>query len=183
MKLVIGLGNPGREYDKTRHNIGFMVIDEIIKNKNLIVREKFNGIYTELNSNEEKIVLLKPQKYMNLSGQVVKQFVDFYKIDIEDIIVISDDLDLPLAKIKIKPAGSCGGHNGLRDIEFHLKSKNYKRVKVGIAKDNKVETKNYVLGKFNNEEQKQIDEAIHKCTMIVEDFPKLSFENLMNRYN
>ena len=90
MKLVIGLGNPGREYDKTRHNIGFMVIDEIIKNKNLIVREKFNGIYTELNSNEEKIVLLKPQKYMNLSGQVVKQFVDFYKIDIEDIIVISD---------------------------------------------------------------------------------------------
>ncbi len=182
MKLIVGLGNPGNEYAKTRHNVGFMAIDNYLGSDNNF-KEKFKGLYIEKNVNGEKIIFLKPQKYMNLSGEVVISFVKFYKININDILIIHDDLDLPVGKIKLRMAGGCGGHNGLRDIEKHLGSKNYKRIKVGISNNKQMETKNYVLGKFNSEEIKVMDEAILKISSIINDFPKLTFENLMNKYN
>ena len=134
MKLIVGLGNPGKEYENTRHNMGFVMIDEIASSLNCnINQEKFGGLYTKVNIGGENIILLKPQKYINLSGEVIQKYVDYFKIDISDILIISDDLDMPVGKIKLKLSGSSGGHNGLKNIELHLKTKNYKRIKIGIS--------------------------------------------------
>ncbi len=183
MKLIVGLGNPGKEYVKTRHNIGFMAIDKYIENKNLNSKEKFGGIYYETNINGEKAILLKPQKYINLSGEVIIQFVKFFKINIDDVLIIHDDLDMPVGKTKLRMSGGSGGHNGLKNIELYFKTKNYKRVKVGISNNKNIDTKNYVLGKFNNDDNKIIEESLNKIVNIIDDLPKLTFENLMNKYN
>jgi PTH1 family peptidyl-tRNA hydrolase len=122
MKLIVGLGNPGKEYVKTRHNIGFMAIDKYIENKNLNSKEKFGGIYYETNINGEKAILLKPQKYINLSGEVIIQFVKFFKINIDDVLIIHDDLDMPVGKTKLRMSGGSGGHNGLKNIELYFKT-------------------------------------------------------------
>lgn len=184
MKIIVGLGNPGNEYKNTRHNVGFMAIDRIVEQNDLSFnKEKFNGIYTELLYQGEKIIFLKPQRYINLSGEVLKKYLDFYKIDIKDILIISDDLDLPVGKIKIKLKGGSGGHNGLKNIEHHLKTKEYKRIKVGIANNKNMNTKDYVLGKFNKEDQKLLDESLNLFPNIFEDYLNLTFENLMNKYN
>ena len=183
MKLIVGLGNPGKEYENTRHNIGFMSVDKIIHEKNLTEKEKFNGKYYEYNINNEKIIILKPQNYINLSGKVINKFVNYFKIDINDILIIHDDLDLPVGKIKLRMSGGSGGHNGLKDIENCLKTKNYKRVKVGISNNKNIDTKDYVLGRFNSEDKKIIDNSINTISNIINDFPYLTFENLMNKYN
>ncbi len=183
MKLIVGLGNPGKEYVKTRHNIGFMAIDKYIENKNLNSKEKFGGIYYETNINGEKAILLKPQKYINLSGEVIIQFVKFFKINIDDVLIIHDDLDMPVGKTKLRMSGGSGGHNGLKNIELYFKTKNYKRIKVGISNNKNIDTKNYVLGKFNNDDNKIIEESLNKIVHIIDDLPKLTFENLMNKYN
>ena len=129
MKLIVGLGNPGKEYDNTRHNMGFFFLDNYAKSKNLEIKtKKFDGLLTEFVDKSEKIILLKPQTYMNLSGESVRKVMDFYKIDYKDILVISDDLDLPLGNFRLKSKGSCGGHNGLRNIEQYLGTQGYKRL-------------------------------------------------------
>ena len=184
MKLIVGLGNPGNEYENTRHNVGFMVLDSFLYKYNIKnYKEKFSGIYYEINIAGEKCILLKPQKYMNLSGEVVRDFVKFFKIDINDILIISDDLDMSCGKIKLKFSGSSGGHNGLKNIELHLGTKNYKRLKIGIENNKLLDTKDYVLGKFTNEERNLIDNSIQKCISIIEDFPTVKFDNIMNKYN
>ena len=184
MKLIVGLGNPGREYNKTRHNIGFMCIDKIAEYFKLSFdSNKFTGSYTQFNYNGEKIILLKPGKYMNLSGEVIRDFVNFFKIDIEDILIISDDLDTKVGKYRLRYKGSSGGHNGLKNIELHLSSKEYKRIKVGISNDKNLDTKDYVLGKFTNEEMELLNPIIEKIPSIIEDYLKLPFDNVMNKYN
>ena len=184
MKLIVGLGNPGKEYKNTRHNIGFMVIDSYLNLHNCqLQKEKFNGLYTELHINNEKIIFLEPQKYMNLSGEVVKKFVDFYKINVEDILIIQDDLDQELGKIKLKKNSSSGGHNGIKNIEMHLGTKNYKRLKIGISNDKTIDTKNYVLNKFSIQEKDIIDKSISTCMNIIDDYIVLDFDHLMNKYN
>ena len=130
-----------------------------------------------------KIIILKPQSYINLSGQVINKFVNYFKIDINDILIIHDDLDLPVGKIKLRMSGGSGGHNGLKDIENCLKTKNYKRIKVGISNNKNIDTKDYVLGRFNSEDKKIIDNSINTISNIINDFPYLTFENLMNKYN
>ena len=184
MKLIVGLGNPGKEYINTKHNMGFIAIDEIAKSKNIdINKSKFNGLYNEFIYNGEKIILLKPQMYINLSGDVIKKYIDFYKIDIDDLLIISDDLDMDIGKIKIKYKGSSGGHNGLKNIENNLKTREYKRIKIGISNNKNIDTKNYVLSKFSNEERKIIDNTISLFPKIFDDYMNLSFDNLMNKYN
>lgn len=185
MKLIVGLGNPGKEYENTRHNIGFMVIDNYILKKNIDSswKNKFNGKYLECSINGEKVVFLKPESYMNLSGGVVSQFINFYKIDISDILVISDDLDLLTGNYKLKSKGSCGGHNGLRDIERCLGTNEYKRLKVGISKDNSVETKDYVLGKFSKEDKEIFIELFDKLNNVLDDYFLVDFGDLMSKYN
>ncbi len=184
MKLIVGLGNPGKEYDKTRHNIGFMALDKILEKYNLTNPKKnFDGIYYQTIINGENVIFLKPQKYINLSGNVIKKYVDFYKIDIKDIFIIHDDLDIQCGNLKLKERGSSGGHNGLKNIEENLKTKEYKRLKIGISKDREKDTKEYVLGTISKEEKTKIEEVLDKVPAIFEDYLTLEFPNLMNKYN
>lgn len=184
MYLIVGLGNPGREYESTRHNMGFMCIDSIASKYGLkIDKEKMNGLSTSLKMYDELVILLKPQKYINLSGEVIKKYIDYYKIPIENVLIICDDLDLEFGHIKIKYKGSSGGHNGLKNIESCLGTKEYKRVKIGISNNKNMETKDYVLGKIPLDEREKIESVKNTLNTIFQDFFNISFENLMNKYN
>lgn len=184
MKLVAGLGNIGREYENTRHNIGFMCLDRIAVSFHVeFDKKKFNGSYAEILYNKEKIILVKPEKYMNLSGEVIAAFLRFYKMSPCDLLVISDDLDMPTGKIKLKHKGSSGGHNGLKDIENHLGTREYKRLKIGISNNKKEDTKDYVLGKFREDEKKVLEETLSLIPKIFMDYLNLSFDNVMSKYN
>src|SRR5574344_1003978 len=182
MKLIVGLGNPGKEYEKTRHNIGFSMIDYyVFQNKLGIFKLKDNGLFIKKKINNIDVIFLKPQSYMNLSGEVVKKYVDFYKIKIDDIFVISDDLDLNIGNFKLKPSGSSGGHNGLKNIELNLKSDKYKRLKIGISNLKSIDTKDYVLGKISSEEQEILTIVKDKVISIMSDFLIMDFSSLMNK--
>lgn len=184
MKLIVGLGNPGKEYENTRHNVGFSVIDNYVEKNNLgAFKQKYNGLYLKTKVNDFDVIFLKPQSYMNLSGEVVRKFVDFYKISISDIFVISDDMDLSLGNYKLKPSGSSGGHNGLKNIELHLGSNKYKRLKIGISKSEKKDVVDYVLGRFSASEQQILDLVRDKTVSIISDFFVDEFDVLMNKYN
>ena len=185
MKLIVGLGNPGEEYENTRHNIGFMMLDKYLSSKNISNKwsSKFNGLYIDASLDGEKIIFLKPQSYMNLSGSVVSKFVNYYKISIDDILVISDDLDLNIGNFKLKDKGSSGGHNGLKNIEEFLGTNEYKRLKIGINNDKNVDTKDYVLGKINKEALQRYDELFTFLCEVLDDYLTMSFVDLMNKYN
>lgn len=184
MKLIVGLGNPGKEYDKTRHNMGFMALDYYVNKNNLSnFKEKFNGLYIDFIIDGERTILLKPLSYMNLSGIVIKKFVDYFKINIQDILIVCDDLDMPIGKLKLKYQGSSGGHNGLKNIEENIGTRDYKRLKLGIGNDKEISTKDYVLSKFNNQQLKVIDEQMELVSKIIDDYFILSFDKLMNKYN
>jgi peptidyl-tRNA hydrolase len=184
MKLIVGLGNPGREYEQTRHNIGFMAINEIARFLKVeFNKEKFQGSYAEAIYNSEKIILLKPGKYMNLSGEVIRDFISYFKIDLEDILIIYDDLDTSVGMYRLRYQGGNGGHNGIKDIEKHIGTKNYNRIKIGISNDKNYETRDYVLGKFSSEEQEEINKIMEDIVLIFKDYFNLTFDNLMNKYN
>lgn len=183
MKLIVGLGNKGNEYNNTRHNVGFMVIDEYLKKYEIVLnKEKFDGLYCDTIINGEKVIILKPQKYMNLSGEVISKFINYFKIKIDDVLIIHDDMDLELGSYKIRYKGGAGGHNGLKNIELNLKTNEYKRIKIGVSKNN-IDVVDYVLGKFKDEELKKLNKVIKIMPNIIDDFLKMSFENLMNKYN
>lgn len=184
MKLIVGLGNPGQEYENTRHNIGFQTIDKYANKLGVsITKSKFNGLYGETLVDGEKVILLKPQSFINLSGEVIRKFVDFYKIPISDILIIHDDLDLAVGIYKIKKKGSSGGHNGLKNIELHLGTQEYKRIKIGISNNKNIDTKDYVLGKLSTEEDEKLNEVKNTVLNILDDYFKVSFEELMSKYN
>ena len=181
MKLIVGLGNPGKEYEKTRHNVGFMCLDNYLGDVKW--SKKFNGLYYETNINGEKYIFLKPQSYMNLSGFVVRRFVDYYDIDIEDILVIQDDLDLPVGKIRLKINSSAGGHNGIKDIIGFLGSDAFARIKVGVSQDRNMDTKDYVLGKFSKKDLEIIVNKFNEINKIIEEFDYSQINELMGKYN
>ena len=184
MKLIVGLGNPGREYENTRHNIGFMTLDKYADKLGVnIDKSKFNGLYTEITINSEKIILLKPQSYINLSGEVIRKYVDYFKINVDDILIIHDDLDLPVGIYKLRQQGSSGGHNGLKNIELNLGTREYKRIKIGISNNKMMDTKDYVLGKLSKEEMLKLLEVEEKVLEIIDDYFKISFDALMAKYN
>lgn len=183
-KLIVGLGNPGKEYEKTRHNIGFIFIDAYAKSINKeINKEKFTGLYTDYIHNGEKIILLKPQKYMNLSGEVVNDFVHYFDIKTEDILIISDDLNLELGKIRLRAMGSSGGHNGLKNIELHLKTDKYKRLRIGISNNNQSDIKDYVLGNFSKKDLDVLESKFVYVNDIIDNIFDTSIEKLMSKYN
>ncbi len=184
MKLIVGLGNPGKDYVNTRHNVGFDVIDSYALKHNLeFSKTKFGGKFVKCNICGEEVVLLKPQKYINLSGEVVRKYVDYYKVDINDILIISDDLDLPVGKIKLKYKGSSGGHNGLKNIELNLGTEEYKRLKIGISNNKDIDTKDYVLGHFSKSDRETVDKAIEEAVLILDDYFEMDFNVLMSKYN
>ena len=181
MKLIVGLGNPGKEYENTRHNIGFMVIDNYLKNEKF--KTKFNGMYLKKVINNEEVIFLKPLSYMNLSGEVVKKYVDYFKINLNDLLIISDDLDMPCFKIKLKCKGSSGGHNGLKNIIQNINTEEFKRLKIGISNNLNIDTKSYVLSKFNQEELEKLHKKFEITNNIINDFINLDFEKVMSKYN
>ena len=184
MKLIVGLGNPVNEYNNTRHNIGFMVLDKLSHiYKESFQKEIFYGKYFMINNGGEKVLFLKPQKYMNLSGEVIRDFVSYYKIDIDDILIIVDDLDLPTGKIRLRMSGSSGGHNGLKNIFANLNTDKIKRIKLGISKNNNIDAKDYVLGNFSSDEKEVINNSISKVAEIVQESLNTEFEKMMSKYN
>lgn len=184
MKLIVGLGNPGKEYEKTKHNIGFSLLDFIADERNLkFSGEKFRAKYLEYSYNGEKVMLIKPLSYMNLSGGVVKKFMDFYKVHLDDVLVIQDDLDMNFGRVKIVYNSSSGGHNGIKDIEKCLGSRLYARLKIGIGNNKEIDTKDYVLGNFSRNELKELENIYKKLVYVVDDFCDISLERLMSKYN
>ncbi|WP_110114676.1 aminoacyl-tRNA hydrolase [Bacillus sp. CGMCC 1.16541] len=185
MKVIVGLGNPGRDYDRTRHNIGFMIIDELAEHLMIpLDKTKFNGLYGMGTVKGEKVILLKPLTYMNLSGESLKPLMEYYDVSSKDILVIYDDLDLPLGKIRLRTKGSAGGHNGIKSLVQHLKTQEFNRIRFGIDRPtNGMKISDYVLGKFTNEEMAEMKEAIDKSINASEDWIHTPFLEVMNRYN
>jgi PTH1 family peptidyl-tRNA hydrolase len=183
MFLIVGLGNPGKEYEDTRHNIGFKVIDNIAKEYNIeINRQKFKGTYGEGFINGEKVMLLKPSTYMNLSGESVRAVLDFYNLDSNKILIIYDDISLELGTLRIREKGSAGGHNGIKSIIAHLGSDVFSRIKVGVGQPN-VNLVNYVLGKFTKEEMVVLSQIIDVSTKAAIEIIKNDVKTAMNQFN
>lgn len=182
--MIVGLGNPGKEYENTRHNMGFIILDNFARSLNLLIdKKKFNGLYASFVLDDEKVLLVKPLSYMNLSGEVVQSFANYFNIDYSDILVISDDLDLNFLDYRLRLFGSSGGHNGLKDIERCLGSNRFRRFRIGISNNKDIDTKDYVLGKFSKDDEKMIDEFLPKTVHILNDYLRLDFERLMSKYN
>lgn len=184
IKLIVGLGNPGREYQNTRHNMGFMVLDEIAKRLEVYKwKERDGAIYFDCHLDMCRVVFIKPQQFINLSGDVMIKFVNFLDIKTENIIVVSDDLDLPIGSIKLKEKGSSGGHNGLKNIENQLKTNEYKRIKIGISNDRSIDTKDYVLGKLSRQEKNKLKPVIERAADAVLESIGHPFSEVMSKYN
>ena len=184
MKLIVGLGNPGKEYAGTRHNCGFMVIDRLASKLNVDVdQNKFKGLYAKVKYHGEDIILLKPQTYMNLSGESVNAVMNFFKIDKEDLLVIYDDLDMPVGKLRLRKTGSAGGHNGIKNIIAHLNSQDFKRIRVGIDRHKYMNVADYVLSRFSNVESEAIEQGIENAANAVLDYLDNDFNHAMNYYN
>jgi len=155
--LIVGLGNPGEKYDRTRHNLGFMVADRLAYDNSASFKEGFKGVYAEFFMDGEKHYILKPFTYMNLSGESVQPLAAYYKIDVEDIIAVHDDMDIEFGRMKLKKGGNDGGHKGIRSMIQMLGDKDFVRLKMGIGKDGLRDTIGHVLGKFSPEEAENLD--------------------------
>lgn len=185
MKLMVGLGNPGLRYEKTRHNIGFEVIDELAKRFGASLHSsKFNGLYATIHQDGEKTLLVKPLTYMNLSGECIRPIMDYYRIPAENLLVIYDDLDLPVGKIRLRQKGSAGGHNGMKSTIQHLGTTEFNRIRVGIDRPPEgMSVPDYVLGKFPEEEWAVMQSVIQTCADACEEWLKKPFPEVMNCFN
>lgn len=185
MKLIVGLGNPGKQYEHTRHNIGFECIDALAKKWDVPLNQmKFNGMYATVHRPEGKVMLLKPLTYMNLSGESVRPIMDYFDIEIEDLIVIYDDLDLETGKLRLRQKGSAGGHNGIKSLIQHLGTQDFNRIRVGISRPPAgMKVADYVLSKFSKEEDPIINDAINKTVAAVETSLSKKFLDVMNEFN
>lgn len=184
--LIVGLGNPGEKYENTRHNVGFQVVDELAERQNAPVQKlKFKALTNLLTISGEKVLVMKPVTYMNLSGEAVRPAADFYKIPPERILVISDDTALDLGKLRIRTKGSAGGHNGLKNIIQHLGTDQFPRVRVGVGQKPHpdYDLADWVLGKFQGEAKKVMDEAVKRAADAVECILKEGTDRAMNRFN
>ena len=183
MILIVGLGNPGKQYEKTRHNIGFDVIDYMANKYNIDVnREKFKGSCGEGFIENKKVILLKPLTYMNLSGESIRELANFYKLEDDEIIVVYDDISLDIGRLRIREKGSAGGHNGIKSIIQNLGGDKFPRVKVGVGqpKDNLV---NHVLGKFSKEDREHIEKVIPVVSDAIVEIVKNDAKESMNKFN
>lgn len=184
MKLIVGLGNPGKEYERTRHNVGFMVLDALADEFHVSINnKKFKGEYVKWKYQGEDVIFLKPLTYMNNSGESVIQVMNFFKINVEDLIVIYDDMDMPTGKLRLRQSGSAGGHNGMKSIIQHVGTQNFKRIRVGIDKHAQIPVVDYVLGRFTKEQQPLIEEGIVNAKKAVQTILDKDFITAMNTFN
>ena len=185
MYLIVGLGNPENEYANTRHNMGFDVINQITKTTNIkVLKSKFRALYGMGEINGKKVVLVKPQTYMNLSGESIIQFKKFYKISNKNIIVVYDDIDLEIGNIRIKPKGSSGTHNGMKSVIANLKTEDFIRVRVGIGKpENKEDIINYVIGPIPKREKEILEKSVEKASQAILEILENGIDIAMNKFN
>ena len=185
MKCIVGLGNPGKKYEMTRHNIGFLAIDQLAAKHGITVNEtKFNAIMGTGRINGERVVLVKPLTYMNLSGEAVRPILDYYKIAIEDVLVIYDDLDMVPGKLRLRPKGSAGGHNGIKSLIQHLGTMEFKRLKLGIGRPpHPLSVIDWVMMNYRKEDLPALQETLDQAVSAATDFADTEWVALMNRYN
>ena len=185
MYLIVGLGNPEEEYGKTRHNMGFNAINKIAKKYGIEVnKSKYQGLYESVIIEGQKAILLKPQTYMNLSGNCVQEFANFYKIETENIIIIYDDMDFEPGQVKVRKKGAAGGHNGMKSIIQMLGTENFPRIRIGIGRPAHIGDEiNYVIGAIPEEEIPKLDEGTEKAKEIVIEILKNGIDSAMNKFN
>jgi PTH1 family peptidyl-tRNA hydrolase len=184
MKVVVGLGNPGTRYAGTRHNVGFAVIDTLARSPRAgRFREAFDAEIAELVEGEHKVLLVKPLTFMNLSGRAVRQVIDFYQVPLDDLLIVCDDINLPLGRLRARRKGTHGGHNGLRDIQQHLGTTDYARLRIGVGAPKGEDAADYVLDRFRPSEQPIIEDAILTAAQAVGVWVQQGIEACMNRYN
>ncbi|MDO5085055.1 MAG: aminoacyl-tRNA hydrolase [Erysipelotrichaceae bacterium] len=184
MKLIVGLGNHGDKYQHTRHNAGFDVIDLLAKELGVSIdQNKFKALIKMVDVDGEKVILMKPMTYMNLSGEAVSACIQFYKLELKDVLIIHDDLDLPVGKLRIRQRGSFGGQNGMRSIQSYLNSQEINRIRVGIGRSSVIDVSSWVLMKVSKEEQEEYQASLQRASQAAKAFISKSMEEIMNRYN
>ena len=184
MKIVIGLGNPGRKYTKTRHNIGFMVIDKFLKDCKVSFTKKYrDSVVNKCLVEGEEILFVKPQLFMNLSGIPAKRIAEKNNCNLNEILVILDDFNLPLGKVRIREKGSSGGHKGLKSISDHLKTTYFSRLRIGIGNISSEDTEDFVLSRFTKEEKKVIEDALDKACNAIRYWVTTDINNCMSMIN
>lgn len=184
MYLIVGLGNPEKDYANTRHNMGFDVINKISKKYDIDVsKSKFKGLYGTGIINGEKVMLLKPQTFMNLSGESVKEMVDYYKIDLDKVFVIYDDMDLEPGAIRIRKSGGPGTHNGMKSVVHYLNSQNFPRIRVGIGKPEDDNFMEYVIGAINEEDKTKLAVGVDKAFEAIVAILENNIDFAMNKFN
>lgn len=186
MKLVVGLGNPGLKYQKTRHNIGFMVIDEILKEVGASPRfdAKFNAEVAILNVSGNKVCLAKPSTFMNLSGEAITKLMNYFDIPLDDLLVIVDDVNLETGKLRLRETGGHGGHNGLRNIIGLVHSENFKRIRIGVDNNPNIPLDQYVLGQLTSDQMITLSKSLVHSKKIVEMFIEdVPFKDIMTKFN
>ena len=181
MKIIVGLGNPGKDYQNTRHNVGFMALDKYLGE--VIWKDKKNALIYETNLNDEKVLFVKPMTYMNESGKVIKSLVDFYKPDNYVLLVIYDDMDILLGEIKVKTISGNGGHNGIGSIIEIMMTKEIPRIKVGIGNGYEKRRTDFVLGSFSAKEKEKLDAALSNASKAIDIFVKYDLNMMLNNMN
>jgi len=183
MKVVVGLGNPGKRYEGTRHNVGFDVVDILARSGGASnFSHRFQADIAEIREDAEKVLLVKPTTFMNLSGLAVRQLTDFYQVEQADLLVVCDDVNLPLGKLRFRARGTHGGHNGLRDIQNHLGTTEYSRLRIGVdaAGEDMVD---HVLGRFRSAEKKVMEDSLILAAQAVGVWVRQGIQVCMNQYN
>ena len=184
--LLVGLGNPGDQYENTRHNVGFMVADELAERHNIPVKRlKFRALTNTVTIGDRKVLLMKPVTYMNLSGEAVHEAAAFYKIPPEHILVVSDEVALAPGKLRVRRSGSAGGHNGLKNIIAHLGTDQFPRIRLGVGQKPHpdYDMADWVLGKFQGEDKKAVEAAVKKAADAAECLIREGVDKAMNQYN
>jgi len=184
-KLIVGLGNPGKEYERTRHNVGFAVVNEFARRQGIAVtRGEHQALVGEGRLGETRIFLLKPQTYMNLSGQSVASFLRQKPLALTDILVVTDDIALPLGKLRLRAEGSAGGHNGLKSLIQHLHSQGFPRLRFGVGAPQAASVQiDFVLGRFNRREQAEVDETVARAVAALETWAGDGIDQAMQKFN
>ncbi len=185
MKVIVGLGNPGPNYQNTRHNVGFMVVDRLSQRlaPGSPVRSQFQAAVVEARADSDKCLLVKPMTYMNLSGASVAEIIRFYKIDLSDLLVVADDTALPLGDLRLRPGGSDGGHNGLADIALRLGTEEYPRLRVGIDQPGTMSRHDYVLGRFTDDQAALMSERLGRAADAAWCWATEGIDAAMNQFN
>ena len=181
--LIIGLGNPGREYEQTKHNVGWLLLDQFKPLEDVYWKSKFKGEYTSTELKSHKLYFLKPQTYMNLSGESARPLIDFFKLDPKRVLVLHDELDHPFGKVSFKKGGGLAGHNGLKSLAAHLETQDFYRMRIGIGRPQHGDVADYVLSKFSGDEAIALEDYLHKAQSALSFFLKQGMSKAANKYN